>query len=52
MFMFAPMVTEDGQFGYVVLGPSDTRASADVALKPNQLQDFVDVLPDPLLAWR
>ena len=27
---------------------SDTRASAEVALKPNQLQDFVDVLPDIL----
>ena len=29
---------------------SDTRASAEVALKPNQLQDFVDVLPDILKA--
>lgn len=28
----------------------DTRASAEVALKPNQLQDFVDVLPDILKA--
>jgi hypothetical protein len=27
---------------------SDTRASAEVALKPSQLQDFVDVLPDIL----
>ena len=30
--------------------PSDTRVSAEVALKPNQLQDFVDVLPDILKA--
>ena len=29
---------------------SDTRESAEVALKPNQLQDFVDVLPDILTA--
>ncbi|MDQ3349157.1 MAG: hypothetical protein M3545_14460, partial [Acidobacteriota bacterium] len=29
---------------------SDTRASAEIALKPNQLQDFVDVLPDILKA--
>jgi hypothetical protein len=28
----------------------DTRASAEVALKPSQLQDFVDVLPDILKA--
>ena len=26
------------------------RTGADVALKPNQLQDFVDVLPDVLKA--
>ena len=30
--------------------PSDTRESAEVALKPSQLQDFVDVLPDILKA--
>ena len=30
--------------------PTDTRASAEVSLKPNQLQDFVDVLPDILKA--
>ena len=30
--------------------PSNTRASAEVALKANQLQDFVDVLPDILKA--
>lgn len=29
---------------------SDTRASVEVALKPNQLQDFVDVLPAILKA--
>jgi hypothetical protein len=29
---------------------SDTRASAEVPLKPNQLQDFVDVLPEILKA--
>lgn len=29
---------------------SDTRASAEIALKPSQLQDFVDVLPDILKA--
>jgi hypothetical protein len=30
--------------------PTGTRASAEVSLKPNQLQDFVDVLPEVLKA--